>query len=242
MRLLVPIAATLLCAAGCTSGEVSGEKAPGAPPSAPGGNAPAMTPQQEEAMQKADDAAYQLEIATTRLERAKMDAEQQQVDAALAVAKAKIELALATKARDHYLNVEMPAKRARAELELTQVKDNLTDQEEELTQLELMYKGDDLGDKTKEIVIARTKRRLERMRASVALQTKDLDDLVNVQQPEQREKLENAVKDKEADLQRADANAKSGAIDKQLAIKTQTMELEKQKREFVKAKKAAAQP
>lgn len=242
MRLIVPFAATLLCAAGCSFGEVSDQKGPGAPSPASAGSKAPLTPEQEEAMQKSDDAAYQLEIATTRLERAKMDAEQQQVDSALAIAKAKLDLALATKARDHYVNVEMPAKRARAELDLTQMKDNLTDQEEELTQLELMYKGDDLGDKTKEIVIARTKRRLERVKASVALQTKDLDDLVNVQQPEQKEKLDNAVKDKESDLQKAESTAKSSAMDKQLAVKAQTMEVEKQKREFAKAKKAAGQP
>lgn len=242
MRLLAPIAATLLCAAGCTSGEVSDQKGSGAPSGAPGGTAPAMTAAQEEAIQKADDAAYQLEIATTKLERAKMDVEQQKVDSALALDKAKLELSLATKARDHYVSVEMPAKRARAELELTQMKDSLTEQEEELAQLELMYKNDELGDKTKEIVIARTRRRLERVKASVALQTKDLEDLVNVQQPEQKEKLENAVKDKEADVQRAEATAKSSAMDKQLAVKTQTAEVEKQKREYVKAKKAAGQP
>jgi hypothetical protein len=242
MRLLVPVAATLLCAAGCTSGEVSGQKEPGAPQNAAAGQAPAMTPAQEEALQKADEAAYQLEIATTKLERAKMDAEQGQIESALAVDKAKHELELAQKALDHYVNVEMPQKRARGELELTQMKDSLTEQEEELAQLELMYKGDDLGDKTKEIVIARTKRRLERVKASLALQTKDLDDLVNVQQPEQKAKLEVALKEKQSDLQRAESSAKSSAIDKQLAVKSQTMETEKLKREYAKAKKAAGTP
>jgi hypothetical protein len=242
MRLLVPVAATLLCAAGCTSGEVSGQKEPGAPQNAAAGQAPAMTPAQEDALQKADEAAYQLEIATTKLERAKMDAEQGQIESALAVDKAKHELELAQKALDHYVNVEMPQKRARGELELTQMKDSLTEQEEELAQLELMYKGDDLGDKTKEIVIARTKRRLERVKASLALQTKDLDDLVNVQQPEQKAKLEVALKEKQSDLQRAESSAKSSAIDKQLAVKSQTMETEKLKREYAKAKKAAGTP
>jgi len=242
MRLLVPIAATLLCAAGCTSGEVSGQKEPGSAPNAPAGAPPPMTPAQEEAVQKADEAAWQLEIATTKLERAKMDAEQGQIESALAVAKAKLELSLAQKALDHYVSVEMVQKRARGELELTQMKDSLTEQEEELAQLELMYKGDDLADKTKEIVIARTKRRLERVKASLALQTKELEDQLTVQQPEQKEKLENAVKDKQADLDRAESTAKSSAIDKQLAVKSQTMELEKQKREYAKAKKAAAQP
>lgn len=241
MRLLVPVAVTLLCAAGCTSGEVSDSKEPAKAPPAPGAAAPAMTPAQEEALQKADEAAYQLEIATTKLDRAKIDAQQGEIESKLAIEKSKLELTLAQKALDHFVNVEMPAKRARGELELTQMKDMLTEQEEELAQLELMYKNDDLGDKTKEIVIARTKRRLERAKASLALQTKDLEDLLNVQQPEQKDKLENAVKEKQADLDRAESNAKSSAMDKQLGVKTQTMELEKQKRDYAKAKKAAAQ-
>lgn len=242
MRLLVP-AAVLLLTAGCTSNQESSPKNPVAPPVAGQASpAAAAAAAQEELKQKADDAAFQLELANVRLQRAQMDAEQQQVDSGLATTKAQLELRLAQKALDHFLKVEMAAKRARGELDLTQGKDYLTEQEEELAQLELMYKNDDLGDKTKEIVLARSKRRLDRARQSIALQTKELDDLLTVQQPDQKEKLELAVKDRESDLHRAEFTAKTAQIDKDLAVKTAAMEVEKQKRELEKARKAAAQP
>jgi hypothetical protein len=240
MRLLVPAAAALLLTAGCLSSR-DGSKEAANP--AGGAGAPASAAEaKEEAKQKAEDASFQLQMASARFDRAKMDVEQQNFESSLATTKAKLELSLAQKALDHYVKVEMPAKRARAELDLTQTKDYVTEQEEELAQLELMYKADDLGDKTKEIVLARSKRRLDRAQKSIALQAKDLDDLVTVQQPEQREKLENAVKEHEADLQRAEVAAKTGQVDKELALRTQEAEVKKQKREAEKAAKAASQP
>ena len=243
MRLLVP-AAALLLAAGCVSNQDSAQKNAAATPTAGASQATAAATAaaQEELKQKAEDAAFQLELANVRLQRAQMDAEQQQTESGLATTKAQLELRLAQKALDHYVKVEMPAKRSRGELDLTQGKDFLTEQEEELAQLELMYKNDDLGDKTKEIVLARSKRRLDRARQSIALQTKELDDLLTVQQPDQKEKLELAVKDKENDLHRAEFAAKTAQIDKDLAVRTQAMEVEKQKREVEKARKAVTSP
>jgi flagellar hook-basal body complex protein FliE len=262
-RSFAPAVFSLLCIAGCGSlgsgdkaseGNGGGAADPGgapktdapAPTGTPGGAAPAAqagggakeAPTSEELKQKAEDAAVQVELAKTRLERATMDADQQRLDGAAAVEKAKFELATATKARDHFVNVEMPIKGARSQLDLQQAKDYLSEQEEELQQLELMYKKDDLADKTKEIVLARTKRRLERARQGLALQQKDLDDLLNVQQPDQLHKLEVGVADRTADLRRAEFGLRSGQIDKDMAVKTQQVEVNRLAREADKAKKA----
>jgi hypothetical protein len=262
-RSFAPAVFSLLCIAGCGSlgsgdkaseGNGGGAADPGgapksdapAPTGAPNGSAPAAqagggakeAPTSEDLKQKAEDAAFQVELAKIKLDRATMDADQQRLDGAAAVEKAKFELATATKARDHFVNVEMPQKGARSQLDLQQAKDYLSEQEEELQQLELMYKKDDLADKTKEIVLARTKRRLQRARDGLALQQKDLDDLLNVQQPDQLHKLEVAVADRTADLRRAEFGLRSGQIDKDMAVKTQTVELNRLTRELDKAKKA----
>jgi len=192
-----------------------------------------------DAKQKAADSTAQLELASIRLKRAQMDLDQHKIESAAAGDKARTDVADAQKELDHFVNVEMPQKKARAQLDLQQATDFTTDQEEEMQQLELMYQKDDLADKTKEIVLARGKRRLERARQSLALQQKDLDDLVNVQQPQQRQKLELALKESQAALQRAEFAAQSGEIDKQMAVRSQQIEVEKQQRELDKAKKDA---
>ena len=252
-RLPAFVVVSLCCAAGCGSTAPNDPAAPatgaapqaGAPGPAGGTASPGAAqaaPSADELKQKAEDAAAQLELAKIKLDRANMDADQQRIDGAAAVEKAKFELSVATKARDHFVNVEMPQKSARAQLDLQQAKDSLSEQEEELQQLELMYSKDDLGDKTKEIVLARSKRRLERLRQSLALQQKDLDDLVNVQQPDQLRKLEAAVTDKTGDLRRAEFGLRSGQIDKDMAVKAQQNEVNKLGREIDKAKQKAAHP
>ena len=259
-RPLVPAVFLVCCAVGCDSmttkdpatpaeapatGAAPQAGAPGAPSPA-GASAPApaaqAAPSAEDLKQKAEDAAAQLELARIKLDRANMDADQQRIDGAAAVQKAQFELSVANKARDHYVNVEMPQKSARAQLDLQQAKDSLTEQEEELQQLELMYSKDDLADKTKEIVLARSKRRLERLRQNLVLQQKDLNDLVNVQQPEALRKLEAAVTDKTGDLRRAEFGLRSGQIDKDLAVKTQQNEVNKLVREIDKTKQKTAHP
>jgi hypothetical protein len=47
------------------------------------------------------------------------------------------------------------------------------------------------------------------------------------------------VKDAQESVQRAEFAAKSGEMDKQMAVRSQQLEVEKQKREVEKAKKAA---
>jgi hypothetical protein len=256
-RLLVPAVVLLCTAVGCDSMTSKDPAAPGDAPStgappqasapAPAGaaapaNAAQAAPSASDLKDKAEDSAAQLEIAKIKLERATMDADQQRIDGAAAVEKAKFELTVATKARDHFVNVEMPQKTTRAQLDLQQGKDSLTEQEEELQQLELMYSKDELADKTKEIVLARSKRRLERLRQNLALQQKDLDDLVNVQQPEALRKLEAAVTDKTGDHRRAEFGLRSGQIDKDMAVKAQQNEVNKLTREIEKAKQKAATP
>lgn len=250
-RLPAFVVVSLCCAAGCGSTAPNDPAAPAVAPAtgaAPKGDAPQAggaapaAASADDAKQKAEDAAAQLELAKIKLDRATMDADQQRIDGAAAVEKAKFELSVATKARDHFVNVEMPQKTARAQLDLQQAKDSLSEQEEELQQLELMYSKDELGDKTKEIVLARSKRRLERLRQNLGLQQKDLDDLVNVQQPDQLRKLEAAVTDKTGDLRRSEFGLRSGQIDKDMAVKAQQNEVNKLGREIEKSKQKAARP
>ena len=131
-RPLVPAVFLVCCAVGCDSMTTKDPATPAEAPAtgaapqagAPGAPSPAGV--------SAPAPAAQLELARIKLDRANMDADQQRIDGAAAVQKAQFELSVANKARDHYVNVEMPQKSARAQLDLQQAKDSLTEQEEEL--------------------------------------------------------------------------------------------------------------
>jgi hypothetical protein len=202
------------------------------------GDAAAKPDADADALQKVADCNDQLAMAKRKLERAQMDFDQQQSDGDAAVVKATVERDLAKKALKHFDDVESPQRLKKAELDLKDSSDSMTEQDEEMQQLELMYSKDDLGDKTKEIVLARGKRRLERAKQRLALAQKDYDDLKNVQLAEQRDRLVLALKDKELDLQRAEFGAKAGKMDKETAVLAAQQELGKVSRELEKAQKA----
>jgi len=227
-------AAALAFAAGCSS--TPDEPAAG---TAQETAAPA-DPAKEEAVAKVADVGNQIQMARRKLDRAQMDVDQQKSDGDAAVAKATVERDLARKALAHFDAVDMPQRLAKAVLDLKDSSDYMTEQEEEMQQLELMYSKDDLADKTKEIVLARGKRRLDRAKQRYALAQKDHDDLKGVQLPEQRDKLVQALKEKELELQRAQFNAKAGAMDKETAVLAARQEIEKLGRELEKAKSALA--
>lgn len=86
----------------------------------------------------------------------------------------RAELAEAALRRAHqgladFHGYELPARRAQAELSEQRTRDNLADQEDELAQLEAMYRADELTDATEDIVLMRSRRELERSRHGAEL-------------------------------------------------------------------------
>lgn len=203
-----------------------------AAPSAPAAAAPVDA-------EKLDELQYAAESAARRVARAEAEREQSAIDQRHAVRRAKLELSDAQKALAHFDEFEKPMRLARAELELKGSRDYLSEQEEEMQQLELMYEKDDLGDKTKEIVLARGKRRLARAKESFGLAQKEMGDLKGVELPKQREKLEREVTAKERDLERAMFQAKTSSEDKNQACVDAERAAAKATRELEKAGGAA---
>jgi hypothetical protein len=240
-RFLVACTAALAVACSSTPDE---DESPPAVPAADAAAAPAkptLTPEQlEEAAHKVADLNNQLELSRRKLERAQLDEGQQKADGEAALQKASVERELAKKALAHFEAVEMPQRLAKAELDLKDAFDYMTENQEEMQQLEQMYEKDDLADKTKEIVLARGKRRLDRAKQRHALAQKDFDDLKSTQLPEQREKLKQTLRDEEVEYARAEFNAKTGLMDKETAVLAAVQEMDKLTRELEKAKKSLA--
>jgi hypothetical protein len=103
----------------------------------------------------------QLHIATERAGVARAQEQAQGAASALAVARVESELKDLTDQLAQLEQFDMPARVAKAKLGLSVSRDQLAEQEEELAQLEMMYKDADLADKTREIVLQRGKRRVK---------------------------------------------------------------------------------
>lgn len=80
-----------------------------------------------------------------------------------------------------------------AELQVKQMEDMIADQQEELAQLEKMYKSEELTNATSEIVVRRARRGLERTRIYAAMARESSDLVVKVRHPVQRRRLADAV-------------------------------------------------
>jgi len=160
----------------------------------------------------------EMPVAREKLENARRDEADQRADAQAAAAKNKRELELARKKLETFEGREMPAKIAKGKLDLQNSKDNLDNSKEELEQLELMYKDQDLADKTREIVIKRAKRDLERTGERLKLQQEDFAILTERTLPQDRERLVADVEEKEREGARAERAAVKAAGERKVAL------------------------
>jgi hypothetical protein len=180
-------------------------------------------------------------IERNKVARARMDVEANRRSDAAALEKAKAELAQAEQARKRFGEEEAPIKTERAQLDLQEAQDSLAENREELDQLEMMYKADDLADKTKEIVLNRGKRRLERAQQRLALQQREANSLQS-ELDQTRAKLELAVTEKKVELERMQRSVESDALEKDTAVLSAQAELARVEEELAQlsAKSGAA--
>jgi len=157
-------------------------------------------------------------IAKEKLENARREMADGAADAQAAMAKLQKELLLAKTKLETYEKREMPSKTAKGQLDLQGTKDFLDNNKEELEQLELMYKEQDLADKTREIVIRRAKRDLERSQQRLALQQEDLGILLERTLPQEREKLTLDVEEKQREIGKAERAAQKAAGAQKVAV------------------------
>ena len=161
----------------------------------------------------------QLAIAREKLTEARVDAEVQKAEAKDAADKGKGELELAKAELTQFDERDAPTRIAKAKLDLQDARDALSEQQEELAQLEATYAGGDLADKTREIVLNRGKRRVARAQQRLAIQERETSSLEQLTIPRERGKLELEVQTKTRDLQRsADAATAHDALSKRIAI------------------------
>ena len=206
---LGPVLTVLLAAAASTCG--CSATPPTASKDAAGGK-------EKETTNKRAGLERDLAVARERIARAERDLADQNLTGAESLAKAKGELDMAQGRMKTFDEKEAPNKLAKARLDLQGARDNQEDSKEELEQLELMYKDQDLADKTREIVIRRSQRQLARAGERLKLQEDDLKILEDRTLPQDREKISFEIADKQRTLGLAQRTHESALHDKRIAL------------------------
>lgn len=178
----------------------------------------------DEALAAAD---RDVSLARIALQRQTEELARHEESQAVALKRAEIEAQNAEIALKRFLEWERDLRLKEADQRLQGTRDAIADQEEELRQLEKMYKADELTEETEEIVLMRARRQLERMKFSLVSQTKR-DEVWRTQDlAREQENLETNRRKTALDLERA-RSAQAGSSDAARA------ELEKAKASFAR--------
>ncbi len=172
---------------------------------------------EESKARKKDELKRKIEIARIKIEVTKAVVKSFEIETELELNKAKTEKDLAERELKQFSDVDMPRRLEESKLGIQESKDYVQDSKDELAQLEDMYKDGDLADKTREIVLQRGRRRVERANKRLALQEVEAQSLEKYKLPLEKEKLSLALKEKVDALQKAERDAAKEKLEKKIA-------------------------
>jgi hypothetical protein len=161
---------------------------------------------------------HELEVARLRLSRAQLAREHAEAQFAESVSNAETDLELARVRLQDFTEVEVPQRTAWSELSLQRSEDGLKHAREELEQLELMYSEEQFADQTKEIVLERARRQLQRSERDAELRRKDHERLIEVELPLQTIEHERAVQNAERGLAQLRRGRAAEQIDQRVGV------------------------
>ena len=155
----------------------------------------------EDVAREIEDVERKLELARSRAGIAELEArayEHKRTSQARHTA-TRVKLAEAELAR--FMDVDMPNRLADARLDLQGAKDRALEAREELEQIKIMYKDQDLDDLTAEFVVSRGERTAARASARLAIQESRLKALEERELPHKKEDLALAVDQAASELE-----------------------------------------
>ncbi len=210
---------------------------------------------QKEEVKKARERERKLErlesdvsMARLRLDKARLARDHEERQFAESADKAERELAIARNKFAVFQEVTAPNRIARSELGLQMTEDGFHEAEEELDQLDLMYSEDQFADKTKEIVIDRARRRLERSQRDLDLRGTEHETLVSITIPQETTDQELDIQQKERGLDQLRRGHATNMIEQRLGVmgaEAEIVKLENEladvREEIADAKAAAAE-
>lgn len=177
-----------------------------------------------------------LEIAAGKLEKANLDLQSAEISAEVGIARAEAELKLARERLKQFDELDMPARLAQNQLNLTRSRDRAQEAADELAQIEIMYEEQDLEDRTAEFVVSRGRRNAERQQEQIKISEKQARSLEQFTIPMERKRIELDVKSKTDALDKARRSRTSDLLSKRLSLMSAEMELKKAQQALDKKK------
>lgn len=171
--------------------------------------------EQKEALERA---RLELDEATARLELVREEHRIAEEDGATRLERARLAADRARRAIELHEQGDRERRLRGEQLRLARTGDGVGNQVQELEQLEQMYAGTSLADETKDIVLERARRSLERARESLALAEIDHSKFVAIEAPDRELDLANGAKWSAQELRHAEISQRLGAVRRRLAF------------------------
>ncbi len=181
--------------------------------------------EKEDPVAKRASLTRQLHLAELKLRQAQLESNAGKRSADSAVEQAQAELSLAERKLVQFRELDSRQKIEEARLDLRGARDRQQEAAEELQQIELMYKDQDLDDRTAEFVIQRGRRNAERAAARIALSELGLQSLVEHEVPTEIRQRELNVTQKRVAYEAAKRARESHQLKSQISVATAESEI-----------------
>lgn len=175
---------------------------------------------------------FDLEQARLSLAQAELELESAEAAAPLDLRAAERAKEQADMALEHYLKVDADMARRSADESLKGSEYQVEYAQEELSQLEQMYKADDLTEQTEEIILKRAQRDVARSEFFLELARVRHDRAVNETLPRRKAEMQDANERAALALQRAQATIPRSVEEKRIALQKQRTGLQRQERRY----------
>ena len=230
--LCLPLSLLLFTLGSCASTVETSESAP------TGSAAEAADKGKDEEAQEKKVAGleHKLEVARIQLDLAVLAGARGELDQTRKVTHAQEEVDMAAAALENFMQHGKPGKLGRAKLSLETTKEMAAEAAEELLQLEIMYKDQDLEEMTSEFVLNRGRRRADRAAKRIEFQALDFAALTAHELPLQQQKLTLALTRAEESLEAANADTAKTELSRRLKLIQAEMAVQKASDDLEEAK------
>jgi len=165
-----------------------------------------------------DDAKILASEAERRLEVTREERRIGVEQSKLAIDRAEFAAEVAARTLELHRTYEAAKALEMREIGLEWQRDAFKDERIELEQLEKMYKGTSLADETKDIVLERARRSLARTERNSKYWDRDFRNFVEIEQPRERRRVEDAARFSAFDLEVARVNARLAGVRNELDL------------------------
>lgn len=190
-----------------------------------------------------DDIDEQLKDAEFALELSRLSLKQAELELAALELSVPLDLRAAERARqeadkdlEYYNRAGAEMARRSAEESLKSSEYGLEYAQEELDQLEKMYKADDLTEETEEIILKRARRDVEQSEFYLESARLQHERTINEELPRRQEQTEEAVTRAAIALERAQATLPSSIEEKKISLQKLQFALKQEEEQFAKLK------